>query len=109
MVNGPTTFKSITVKPYMRNETTIRMESKDHILPPVPTPEPRRRGRPPGARNKARTGVYLTRKEEGNMELAVKLRNNGVINTPGNPFEELNAIKVNDLIGQSIFVFKLYI
>ena len=54
-------------------------------------------------------GVYLIRKEEGDMELAVKLRNDGVINTLGNPFEELDAMEVNDLIGQGVFVFELYV
>ncbi|KAF1974414.1 hypothetical protein BU23DRAFT_579837 [Bimuria novae-zelandiae CBS 107.79] len=73
IVNGLTTFRSIVVKPYYQ-DTTI---------------DPRKRGCPPGFKNK-RIVQYLTRKEEDNYALAVKLRNNGVINTPGAPFKVSN-------------------
>ncbi|KAF1974170.1 hypothetical protein BU23DRAFT_567694 [Bimuria novae-zelandiae CBS 107.79] len=50
--------------------------------------QPRKRGHSPGSKNK-RTVQYLTRKEEDNYALVVKLRNNSVINTLGAPFKVL--------------------
>jgi hypothetical protein len=60
-------------------------------LPPAATQptQPRKRGRPPRSKNKRKV-QYLTRKEEDNYVLAVKLRNNSIINTLGASFKASN-------------------
>ena len=96
MVNGPTTFRSTVVKPYYRDTTTDVIPAADEgeeptaaeQQPPAATQptQPRKRGRPHGSKNKRKV-QYLTRKEEDDYTLAVKLRNDGVINIPGALFE----------------------
>ncbi|KAM4064075.1 hypothetical protein HRG_012589 [Hirsutella rhossiliensis] len=54
---------------------------------PVPAPNPpapRKRGRPPGSKNKPKT-TFLVKKEEDAYQLAIKLRDEGIITTPGTP------------------------
>jgi len=62
---------------------------------------PRRRGRSKGLKNKrittyvsvsnndviAHGHLFVSKKEQDDYKLALKLRNNGVINEPGMPFE----------------------
>jgi len=117
MVNGPTTFRSTVVKPYYRDTTTDVIPAADEgegpttakQQPPAATQptQPRKRGRPPGSKNK-RTVQYLTRKEEDDYALAVKLRNDGVINTPGAPFEASDQKEIDDLVGRGVFSFELF-
>ena len=76
MVNGPTTFRSTVVKPYYR---------PDHLWSDPEAPQPRKRGRSPGSKNKTRANAYITKKEEADFELAVKLRNDGVIKLQAHP------------------------
>ncbi|KAF1939129.1 hypothetical protein EJ02DRAFT_457279, partial [Clathrospora elynae] len=114
MVNGPTTFRSTVVKPYYRPDHLWTDPDAPHAPPaevtvPVPVPsaaQPRKRGRPPGSKNMANT--YMTRKEENNLELAIKLRNDQVITTPGAPFEASDDQEISDLVGRGVFKFELY-
>lgn len=41
------------------------------------------------------------------MNLAIKLQNNGVITTPKILFQEFDQKEISDLIGHSVFKFKL--
>jgi hypothetical protein len=117
MVNGPTTFRSTVVKPYYRDTTTDVIPAADEgegpttaeQQPPAATQptQPRKRGRPPGSKNK-RKMQYLTRKEEDDYALALKLRNDGVINTPGAPFEASDQKEIDDLVSRGVFSFELF-
>lgn len=48
------------------------------------------------------------KKEEDNMALALKLRNDGVITTLGNAFEASDAKEIDDLLTIGVFSFELY-
>ena len=87
--------------------------------PEAPTSAiPCSRGRPKGSKNKPKstdctaiTGspeVYLSKKEEDDRKLAIKLRNDGVITTPGKPFEASDAKEINDLVIAGVFNFELF-
>ncbi|KAK1912715.1 hypothetical protein P3342_004651 [Pyrenophora teres f. teres] len=96
MVNGPTTFRSTVVKPYYRPDHLWSDPDAPHALnephEPVAVPpavQPRKRGRPPGSKNKRKGHAYITKKEQDDLKLAIKLRNDGVITTPGAPLKRL--------------------
>jgi hypothetical protein len=122
MVNGPTTFRSTVVKPYYRPDhlwsdpdapQTPQAPHAPHEPPAAeiavpPAAQPRKRGRPPGSKNKRKAHAYITKKEEDNLELAIKLRNDGVITTPGAPFEASDDKEISDLVGQGVFKFEQY-
>jgi hypothetical protein len=95
IVNGPATFRSTVVKPYYRPDHLWSDPDTPHaphgltnkeVAVPLAT-QPRKRGRPLGSKNKRKAHAYITKKEEDDHELAIKLRNDGVITTPGAPFE----------------------
>ena len=50
----------------------------------------------------------LTVKEEVDANLAIKLRNEGVITTPGKPFEVSDMKEINDLVANGVFKFELF-
>lgn len=52
--------------------------------------------------------VYLTSKEEADMILAVQLRKDGIITTPGKPFELSDDAEINGLIDRGVFRFARY-
>ncbi|KAF1944442.1 hypothetical protein EJ02DRAFT_452307, partial [Clathrospora elynae] len=76
MVNGPTAFRSTVVKPYYRPDHLWTDPDAPHTPPaevtvPVPVPsaaQPRKRGRPPGSKNKRKANAYMTRKEENDLK-----------------------------------------
>ena len=49
-----------------------------------------KRGHPLGLKNKAKADVYITKKEEANLKLAIKLRNDRVIITLDVSFKTSN-------------------
>ncbi|KAK1918680.1 hypothetical protein P3342_001729 [Pyrenophora teres f. teres] len=51
--------------------------------------------------------AYITRKEQDDHELAIKLRNDGVITTSGAPFEASDD-QISDLVGRGVFKFEQY-
>jgi len=118
MINGPTTFRSTVVKPYYRDLTTDitpitneETSATDAQTPPptetIQAPQPRKRGRPRGSKNKPKV-QYLSKKEEDDYALAIKLRNDGVINTSGAPFEASDQKEIDDLVGRGVFSFELF-
>ena len=97
MVNGPATFRSTVVKPYYRPDHLWSDPDAPYALnephEPVAVPpaaQPRRRGRPPGSKNKRKAHAYITKKEQDDLKLAIKLRNDRVITTLGAPFKASN-------------------
>ena len=97
MVNSPATFRLTVVKPYYRPDHLWSDPDAPHAPnephEPIAVPlaaQPRKRGRPLGSKNKRKARAYITRKEEDDLKLAIKLRNDGVITTLGAPFEASN-------------------
>ncbi|KAI0993782.1 hypothetical protein K3495_g14403 [Podosphaera aphanis] len=121
MVNGPTTFRSTVVRPYCQNsgerensepKNHLEDQSSNDFQPEIPImkPQPRKRGRPLGSKNKSKniSAAYLTKKEEDDYALAIKLRNYGVITSPEPPFEESDSNEIDDLISRGVFKFELF-
>ncbi|KAK6211233.1 hypothetical protein QIS74_10497 [Colletotrichum tabaci] len=52
--------------------------------------------------------AFLTSKEQADLELAVTLREKGIITTPGAPFEQSTTKEVDSLIDRGVFGFTLY-
>ena len=73
-----------------------------------PAAQPRRRGRPPGSKNKRKAHAYITKKEENDLKLAIKLRHDRVITTSGAPFEASDDQEISDLVGRGVFRFEQY-
>ncbi|KAF1972996.1 hypothetical protein BU23DRAFT_580524 [Bimuria novae-zelandiae CBS 107.79] len=75
--------------------------------------QPRKRGRPPGLKNKRKANVYITEKEEADYKVVIKLRNNRVIITLGAPFKAiilahlLLELVLKYLEGTLLYVIKL--
>ncbi|KAM4061617.1 reverse transcriptase (RNA-dependent DNA polymerase) [Hirsutella rhossiliensis] len=120
-VNGPQVFRSTHVQPYLRDDSTIPQvpaPAQDEETPARPDPPaPRKRGRPPGSKNKPKDLImmtappgqsFLTQKEEDAYALSIKLRNEGIITAPGAPFEESDNIEITDLVGRGVFSFERY-
>ncbi|KAL0943110.1 uncharacterized protein CTRU02_200996 [Colletotrichum truncatum] len=49
--------------------------------------------------------IFLSIKEQADEELAIKLRREGVITTPGEPFEQSTKQETNSLIARGVFKF----
>ena len=47
--------------------------------------------------------TFLTHKEQGDLELSKKLRQEGVITTPGEPFEESTKAEIESLMAAGVF------
>ncbi|CAE7034277.1 hypothetical protein PTTW11_11401 [Pyrenophora teres f. teres] len=90
--------------PYTPKETH---EPQEPMAVPMAA-QPRKRGRPPGSKNKRKAHAYITRKEQDDHELAIKLRNDGVITTSGAPFEASDDQEISDLVGRGVFKFEQY-
>ena len=52
--------------------------------------------------------TFITRKEQADAELSLKLRKDGVITTPGGLFEESQQQEINGLITRGVFEFVQY-
>jgi hypothetical protein len=52
--------------------------------------------------------ALMTSKERADMELSIKLRNEGVITTPGSPFEQSQNKEIEGLIARGVFDFVQY-
>lgn len=72
------------------------------MAPKMPMP-PRRRGRPRGSKNKRKADVYLSKKEQDDIELAIKLRREGKIITDSTPFEASGRAEIDGLIANGTF------
>ncbi|OHW89526.1 reverse transcriptase-like protein [Colletotrichum incanum] len=113
MVNGPTQFRATHVKPYYR-DNTIQVATDPDVAQLTPQPQPRKRGRPrKGQRIAVRqspraNAAYLSQKEKDHQDLAIKLRLDNVITTPGAPYEESDGIEIDALISQGVFSFIRY-
>jgi hypothetical protein len=119
MPHGPTKFRSTVVKPYY-TEDTIEQEQKELVEDNTKGPvisQRRGRGRPLGSRNKPKPAAtrqsvrknaspaFITNKEQADKELSIKLRQEGVITTPGLPFEQSQTKEIEGLIAKGVFDF----
>jgi hypothetical protein len=52
--------------------------------------------------------AFMTRKEQADMELSTKLRKDGIITTPGKPFEISQQQEIDGLIARGVFEFVQY-
>ncbi|KAF4471164.1 Ribonuclease H [Fusarium albosuccineum] len=109
--NGPATFRSTTIKPYHRDSTrTIVVSTGSTEDPSVPQddieeyPE-RKKKRPRGRPRKVRDAeAFVTHKERAEYELALQLRKEGRIVTPGRPFEISDAAEIDALFDTGVLV-----
>ncbi|KAF2025793.1 hypothetical protein EK21DRAFT_103653 [Setomelanomma holmii] len=98
----------------LQSESDPKAPRTLHTLPTPPAnvavllaAQLRKRGCPLGPKNKRKAYVYMTKKEEADLELAIKLRNNRVITTLGAPFKASDDQEISDLIGRGVFKFKI--
>ncbi|KAM4054430.1 Dimer-Tnp-hAT domain containing protein [Hirsutella rhossiliensis] len=111
-VNGPQVFRSTLVQPYLRIRSDLNEQpAQDPVktltdLPARPEPRPRKRGRPPGSKNKPKDLIMMAcRRPEldpkgGRCTSSfLKLRSDGIITSPGDPFEESDNKEITDLVG----------
>lgn len=125
MINGPVTFRSTHVRPYQRQESIATLEpSKDTTVttpnqhnPPQhisPSEEPRCRAdhKDQGTNQRKRPLLffltYLSKKEENDLKLSLKLRAEGIITTPGPPFEASDKKEIDQLYERGVFEFVQY-
>jgi hypothetical protein len=126
---GQATFRSTVVKPYYEDQsmeatpTTAEDPTQATIVvnvaperggdtPEGLTPPKRGRGRPrkvqPAQVFLQETDVcevFLTNKEQADAALAVQLRAEGKITTPGAPFEKSAQAEIDSLISRGVFEF----
>jgi hypothetical protein len=76
-------------KPHEPNPQELRISGRSRRLP----------------RHLEDSQVYLSKKEEIDRTLALKLRQDGIITTPGEPFEQSDMTEINDLIAREVFHF----
>lgn len=115
--NGPVTFRATSAKPYYRTEATVpppeqvseKEKELDELAPAIhKAPVVRRRGRPRKNQKDMPKEVFLTQKEKDDFELALKLRAEGVITTPGKPFEEADRTEMEALLSNGTFKILQY-
>ncbi|EED11958.1 hypothetical protein TSTA_000360 [Talaromyces stipitatus ATCC 10500] len=73
--NSAVAFRATSVQQYLQDQRET--DNRIHVPePPVTPPPPRRQGRPRESKNKqkADVNVYLSKKEKGDLKLALKLR-----------------------------------
>lgn len=104
MPAGPATFRSTVVQRYYRNEDEDVRTSQPEEASEKPQTEIVRPSSPEV--KDSITVAYVSRKENDDGRLAIKLRQDGVITTPGLPFEESDKMEVDDLIGRGVFRFE---
>lgn len=126
--NGPAPFRSTAVKPYNRDpeylERTIEVAQEDPLLGPgrslieaEPFEYPERQKKRPRGRprknpiaNAQETNEdhliesFVTHKEKADYELALSLRREGKITTPGRAFEGSDAAEIDALFGSGVLV-----
>ena len=68
-----------------------------------PEPQVVKRGRGRPRKNPIQATTFLTQKEKEDYALAIKLRADGVITTPGRPFEESDRTEIESLIAGGTF------
>ncbi len=117
---GPTKFRATVVKPFLqeekeevREEHRTNQDRTNQDLPNQnPTIEQPRRSWPvveiPVRRTKSTEEAFITRKEQNDYELAVELRRQGKITTPGLPFELSKQIEIEGLVARGTFAFVKY-
>jgi hypothetical protein len=136
MPRGPAKFRSTVVKPYL-TEQPDQAEDQE-LSEEEPQIVRRGRGRPRGSRNVQRAEnqevrrsgrhlttdfddqfiaameedeismTFMTHKEQADMELSLKLRKDGVITTPGGPFEKSQQQEIDGLVARGVFEFIRY-
>jgi hypothetical protein len=129
MPYGPTDFRSTVVKPYYEDESTNhdititvepRTENEESTIIVQPdtanengteqaTEPVKKRGRGRPRKNAASTSTaYITTKEKADYELSLKLRQEGIITTSGEPFELSDKKEIDALVARRVFAFEQY-
>ena len=135
MENGPVLFSNTAVLPYYRYpeihpDLNSQSTKKGEFVTPFEYPEPeqpRKRGRPPKnekavlpqrnpqeltreeeKKSVIEANINMSQKERTDYSLAIKLRQEGVITTPGEPFEKADANEIESLLGQGMIKPVIY-
>jgi hypothetical protein len=129
MPYGPTDFRSTVVKLYYKDESTNydititvepRTENEESTIIVQPdtanengteqaTEPVKKRGRSRPRKNAASTSTaYITTKEKADYKLSLKLRQEGIITTSGEPFELSNKKEIDTLVARRVFAFEQY-
>jgi hypothetical protein len=69
------------------------------------------RGRLKGSKNKqyfAALESFLSAKEKGDLELSLKLRQDGIISDLGLPFQAFDKKKIDSLVAREVFAFEQF-
>jgi hypothetical protein len=69
------------------------------------------RGRPKGSKNKqyfTALESFLSAKEKGDLELSLKLRQDGIISDPGLPFQASDKKEIDSLLARGVFAFEQF-
>jgi hypothetical protein len=115
MPSGPTKFRTTAVKPFYVEEGQQEAEPLQD-LPESPPPPVRTRpvvlipfkSREELEKPAETYDVFLTRKEQADLDLSRELRAAGKITAPGEPFEESMQKEIDSLIARGVFEFVRY-
>jgi hypothetical protein len=131
MDRGPATFRSTVVKPYYEDPSPEIIPQMNPVPATVPSLEPAPHQDDPAEEIIVRTDIpqkrgrgrprkiqpqiflceiddfqsFLTSKEQADAALAIQLRAEGKITTPGAPFEESTQCEIDSLIADGVFEF----
>lgn len=108
MPNGPTQFRATHVKPYFKPQEAPTQDSLEEEIVVREEPPPRKRGRQRKSMVRWTPNILMSQKEKESYDLALKLRQDNVITTPGGPFEESDAAEIDALANEEVFRFVRY-
>lgn len=113
MPYGPTIFRSTVVKPYYSKDLEIceqdmdlNKESTNHQIRRYPVRQrvsTRKLGESECIQNMYKTSIFITAKENFDLELSKQLRSQGIIKIPGLPFELSRKQEIDGLIARGVF------
>jgi hypothetical protein len=113
--SGPTSFRTTVVKPFYTEEIaevpeeTVRSDQvSSSVRPVVLIPFKTKQELEKGLVRSLEDEVFLTRKEQSDLDLSRTMRAAGKITSPGFSFEESQQKEIDGLIARGVFEFVRY-